>query len=513
MSSFNMVANHQANQVKRVRAILVKLKVDKTTKLVTNIREWNEKLELGFSTSSMRLFLDESYGKEVPKDQQVLSVHQLSVEKQVIKSESRFKKEKNFIKIEENGPSSSSSSSPFSSLDPLSSSSSSSSNSSSSSSTDEQKMSDMEKVIRKNAKKMLLKEESRRVERMIRGDSGKTTLFINPLTVVGRNETHLNPFATVELEIDGEMSMCELESEEMRMERMDAWSLIEETLSEIDKSIWRHVSSGNVYDLIATINLHFDDEEREDVVEYLLKELDSLAIQENELFKTFILRFKELTFKMEQVSLTRDGDAMRKQMKKILSSAHSPISDVFDQYLLLVDKKTFDQMSCKEILEAIEPRVTEKEKEKRKSDKAKKRKEKKEREKKKKEEEIVQVQALAVQSKQQPAAAGAVESAQSKKKKKTVEEVKGCCLHFQHNRCTMGEKCNFEHKKLTPSQVQVLEEYVKAGKVKRDERGQKGGVVALVVTKQATLLAIVLARHPAEVRLLLVCLILLQVQQ
>ena len=501
-----MVANHvQQVQRKRVASVLVKLKVDSKSGLVTNIREWNEKLEEGFSTSSMRMFLDESYGIEVPKELEILSIHQLGVEKQVLRTKNRITKEKNFIKIEPDtqptsteinisaGTSSSTSTSSGSTSSESESTDSSSVSSSSVSDVieskkpishgDEQKMNNMEEVIRENAKRMLEKEEKRRKEKMIRGDKSSTTLYINPLTVVPPSLSHINPFATIKLEVDGEVKMCELESEEVRGERMDAWSLVKDTLGAISKSVWRHVSAGNVYDLIATVNRHFDVEERGDVVSSLLSELDEFAFVENELFKTFVVRFKELIFKMEQVSLVRDVDAMRARLRRLLASAHAPVSTIFSNFLMITPKADFDEMSCVEILERIEPLVTEKEREvrkekesERKKEKSEKRKEKKLRKKKEKEEQeqeqdqVAQAQALA--AKTQKRKANPVE-----RKQAGVEEVKGVCLHFQRDRCIMPGTCKFLHKKLSSEQVKLLEEFVAKGKKNKPKASSAEGVV------------------------------------
>ena len=322
-NNFDMVANQFASY-KRVKAAVVQLKVNAKTGLVKNIREWNEKIEEAFYTTTMRDFLEESYNIEVPKELEILSIHQRSVENQVKESVAKVKKQKVVVKIEP-GTSSTSTSIPST----PSSSRSSPSSSSSSSQSDESKVRKIEEVIRRNAKEMYEMEEKKNKQKMIVGKKSPT-LFINPLTMVYPDTAADNEFATVEIVVRGRQRLCELESEKKRGERMDAWKIVLDSLSAIEKSVWQHVSIGNVHGLIATINKHFEVEERSDIADKLSKEMSSLSMKDSELFKNFVSRYKELVDKFDQISLNRDEGLSRKRLKDLLLyNSPAEVSETF----------------------------------------------------------------------------------------------------------------------------------------------------------------------------------------
>ena len=479
----DMVANQVAS-VKRVKGAVVQLKVDSETKLVKNIREWNEKLEEAFYTTSMRDFLEESYNVEVPKNLEVLSIHQRSVELQVKESVERMKRlrSRDVVKIEaEESAASSSSAADASSA--------SSSSSSSSSAHFDEKVKSLEDVIRENATEMYQIEEKRRKEKMVVGKKSPT-LFINPLTMVYPDTASQNPFATVEIEVRGRVRMCELESEKKRSERMDAWKIVTDTLSAIERSVWQHVSVGNVFSLISTINSHFEVEERSDIADKLVKEMSSIRVKESESFKTFVSRYRELLEKFEQISLSRDEGLERKRLKEILQySSSSTTAKTFSHWYTFTKRAEFEQMSCLEILEIVEPLITESERqekrekqsegseseEEKKKSKAQKRKEKKERKKKEKQEEEEAKALLASKAKGRAQA-----QAQAQAPAQQNTEVIGSCLHFQYDRCSFGDKCKFRHVKLTPAKVKELERILAGKKEAAAAANPTTGVTPLV---------------------------------
>ena len=155
----------------------------------------------------------------------------------------------------------------------------------------------------------------------------------------------------------------ELESEKKRSERMDAWKLVSDTLSAIDRSVWQHVSVGNVYSLVATINKHFEVEERADIADKLTQEMSSISIREEEPFKNFVSRYRELLDKFEQISLKRDEGLARKRLKDLLlhKTASAVASETFNHWYSFTDRAAFESLSCLEILEKVEPLISEKE--------------------------------------------------------------------------------------------------------------------------------------------------------
>ena len=69
---FNMVANQSTGPVrdhKGLSAALIKLRVEKDKKRVSNLPEWKESLQNAFVTHNLGGFLREKFGQQVPPDQ------------------------------------------------------------------------------------------------------------------------------------------------------------------------------------------------------------------------------------------------------------------------------------------------------------------------------------------------------------------------------------------------------------------------------------------------------------
>jgi len=69
---YNMVANQSMGPVrdhKGLSAALIKLKVEKDKKRVSNLPEWKESLQNAFVTHNLAGFLRPEFGRQVPSDQ------------------------------------------------------------------------------------------------------------------------------------------------------------------------------------------------------------------------------------------------------------------------------------------------------------------------------------------------------------------------------------------------------------------------------------------------------------
>ena len=348
-------------------------------------------------------------------------------------------------------------------------------------------------VFARNAK-WLAKEQKEQQQKQLSEGEALPVLFVDPLTRCYEGELD-----TAEIKI-GEW-WYELESSEKRRRRMIVWNLIVYTIGVVDKEIWRLVTVGDVYSLFNTIQDHLQTNQRSGIVHDLNKKMQNLSVVEGELFATFASRVRNLLQQSENVGLKFDAAVVRENLIAAILKSNNKVLKQHLELIQLEMDRSGQEFTALQIVSRLEKPMNRSEhrsararqqgsaSEEADSDSLRKSRKEKKREKKEKEKKEKEAAAAAAAA----AAAGGTSLGRGatalKASTGASQSVLGVCLFFQDGKCEKGEKCSYEHRKLSAADKKKLEEKMekKRAGIKCHKCGEKGHYASTCTAEKTVL--------------------------
>ena len=250
MSLSNMVATQgsigsRSVKIEDMKTQLVSLQL--SGKRVVNRADWESAVRTVFSTYALSGFLVQSSSYQVPDDQFVDLMVEQMVEERISSMQSAVVKQEN-----------------------------------STSEVDQDRLN----LLRENCKSIA--EEQMKAILASSKVGKRETLFVDAATAVDSDKTSRsrNPRATVRIEhLSGRVRNYELESQLMRVRRMQAYNAILGTLNVLDNAVYKNVATGDVFGLYAAVVSHLSRQNEVQLTKAELQdELEESAKLKEELF-------------------------------------------------------------------------------------------------------------------------------------------------------------------------------------------------------------------------------------
>ena len=354
-------------------------------------------------------------------------------------------------------------------------------------------LSQAQKIYAENAARLAAQQKEDQRKQLLEGDV-LPVLFVDPMTRCRRGE-----LPSAEIEVDG--WWYELESNETRRKRMLVWNLLVHTIGAVDKEIWRLITVGDVYSLFTTIQTHLQTNQRDGIVKDLNEKLQALSIHDGELFATFATRFRNLLARSASISLSFDEALLRDTLTEAIEQSKNKLLKEHLHILQLKMDEAGTNLSALEMLQRLEmpmnrsehrsARARKKGSASEEADSDSLRKSRKEKKKEKKEKEKKEKEATAAAA--AAAAAGGTSlgggATALKASAGASQSVLGVCLFFQDGKCEKGEKCSYEHRKLSAADKKKLKEKMekKRAGVKCHKCGEKGHYASTCTAEKTVL--------------------------
>ena len=342
MSTSSLGSNMLANQsnLMKPKEFLRKLKKSNNGQYFVNTKEWRKGIEICFNTFGLTQFLSEDYSIKVPKEQQWECVFEKDAQATVRASKKVVLREKNEqVKQEKaesgenHSPKKARAQTTQSALDSL-----------------DNRQAKYEEIVRQNAMRLAKKQKAATTNK-----ARELTSFVDPLSALPKDIRWLNPEATVCVEVEGgDQTFYVVESNEARALRMNAWHLMIWTFPEMDKSVYEGMDVGDVYGLYQQVTTYLSKGKL--AKESLDREFKQFNYKDGELFKTFVMRYKQLMREMDEVGLVLDDDLVRTKLGDVLSSAKN--ADVQKVYLNVLTMPDSERLAPTAILDAMQRQMT-----------------------------------------------------------------------------------------------------------------------------------------------------------
>ena len=471
-TSLNMVANQ--GYLTKPKEQLVKLHKSKNGRYFTNTKEWSKALRTVFETHDLSIFITEDYGIKVPKEELSRALFEgemkIAVEKSknltldkkraVVKHE-RVERSSGTGTEEVDGRDDTESPAPETPQKPKATLHSDTQRTELNLLNDRQKA--FEEIVKQNAKRIAEKQKEIAAKDV---EGSEVAIFVNPLTCVTPEQRDLYEPATIPIVVGGEKRFYECESKAYRLRRMTAWDLLKWTIPEVDSAVYERLSVGDVYTLYTSISTYLSKSNKsEQVKTSLAKELEKFSYRKGELFKTFVARYRQVRTEMEQVGYVVDTDILHTGIRKVIMRAGGAVEKAYLTALPQLDKDERDAMvildamtAQMEVLEkhghlrreedveeeGEESSASDSDEEKRRErrrERNRKMREKKKKKKRERQEEDARV--MRAQSSHD------------------YSHVRGVCLFHQEGKCTRGDACSYEHRKLSTADTNTLREFMK----------------------------------------------------